>query len=155
MAKHTHPKAKQASKISSFLGLVFFLCCFFFLPRTFFSSGIANSKTSKIILLATNENDGSSKKSTLHSFANALSFTRSSELVILSTCCSMFSLAVQWQPLYPTILSTSKTSFRLKYVASFPLNCFRKYSLKPSFLASSLRFLAEVGHSPRSPRLPL
>ncbi|GMH72142.1 hypothetical protein TL16_g05838 [Triparma laevis f. inornata] len=56
--------------------------------------GIANSKTSKILLHAATESDISSKKSRLHSFANALSFTKSSDLVIVSTCCSIDSLTV-------------------------------------------------------------
>ena len=42
---------------------------------------------------------------------------------------------------------TPLTSFHPKYVASFPLNCFWKCSLKPSPLASSLKFLADVSPS--------
>ncbi|GMH57807.1 hypothetical protein TrLO_g10740 [Triparma laevis f. longispina] len=75
------PKAKQASKISSFLGSFFF----FFFPRTFFSTttGIANSKTSKILLHAATLSDVSTMKSGLHSFANSFSFTRFSDLAIV------------------------------------------------------------------------
>ncbi|GMI08519.1 hypothetical protein TrLO_g15970 [Triparma laevis f. longispina] len=64
-------------------------------------------------------------KSRPHSFANALSFTKSSEFVIVSACCS---------------------SGR-----SGPTNWFWKYSLKPSPLASCVRFFNDVGHSPCSP----
>ncbi|GMH99965.1 hypothetical protein TrLO_g14273 [Triparma laevis f. longispina] len=72
-----------------------------------------NTKTSKIFFHVTTKNAGSLKNSGLHSFANALSFTISSDLTIVNTCSSNSSSTPP--PSKPRI---SNADFHLKYDSS-------------------------------------